>query len=161
MPAILTALPATNRQSPALDELDLALIEELRRDGRITHEELSRRVSLSRPAVVQRMKRLHEIGAVRSYTAIPDWDLLGLPILAFIRVRTTRNCRREAERIIEMSDSSVIVEECHRTTGEWCLLVKVRARSSVALEALLDRMREDENVQATMTTLALSTMYAP
>jgi Lrp/AsnC family leucine-responsive transcriptional regulator len=161
MSAVLTALPATNRQAPSLDEVDLALIEELRRNGRITHEELSRRVALSRPAVVQRMKRLHDIGAIRGYTVIADWELLGLPILAFIRVRTIRHCRREAERIMEMSDSSVVVEECHRTTGEWCLLVKVRAKSSSALEALLDRMREDDSVQATMTTLALSTLNAP
>jgi Lrp/AsnC family leucine-responsive transcriptional regulator len=161
MAAIVTALPATNRHAPSLDEIDLALIEELRRNGRITHEELSRRVALSRPAVVQRMKRLHDIGAIQSYTAIPDWDLLGLPILAFIRVRTSGQCRREAERIVHMSDATVVVEECHRTTGEWCLLVKVRAKSSAALEALLDRMRDDTTVQATMTTLALSTLSTP
>jgi len=161
MAALLTALPATNRHPATLDEIDLALIEELRRNGRITHEELSRRVTLSRPAVVQRVKRLHDIGAIRGYTVVPDWELLGLPILAFIRVRTSAHCRREAERIIEMSDSSVVVEECHRTTGEWCLLVKVRAKSSSALETLLDRMREDDSVQATMTTLALSTLGTP
>jgi Lrp/AsnC family leucine-responsive transcriptional regulator len=59
---------------------------------------------------------------------------------------------------MHMSDSSIVVEECHRTTGEWCLLVKIRARSSASVEAFLDRMRDDENVQATMTTLALSTL---
>lgn len=161
MVAILTALPATNRNTPSIDEVDLALIEELRRDGRITHEELSRRVSLSRPAVVQRMKRLHDIGAIRGFTVIPDWELLGLPILAFIRVRTSGQCREQAKEIMKMSDSSIVIEECHRTTGEWCLLVKIRAKSSSAVEALLDRMREDVNVQATMTTLALSTLRLP
>jgi Lrp/AsnC family leucine-responsive transcriptional regulator len=160
MAATLTALPMTNRQA-ALDDLDLALIAELRRNGRITHEELSRRVSLSRPAVVQRMKRLHDVGAIRGYTVQADWEMLGLPILAFIRVRTSGHCREEAERIMNMSEPSVLVEECHRTTGEWCLLVKVRAKSSSALESLLDRMRDDTTVQATMTTLALSTLSAP
>lgn len=154
----LSALPVTNRQTPTLDAIDIALIEELRRDGRLTHEELSRRVSLSRPAVVQRLKRLHDVGAIRSYTMIPDWEMLGLPILAFVRVRTMAQCRETAKHIMQMSDASVIVEECHRTTGEWCLLVKIRARSSGAVEAFLDRMRDEENVQATMTTLALSTL---
>jgi Lrp/AsnC family leucine-responsive transcriptional regulator len=143
---------------PSLDAIDLALMDELRRDGRLTHEELSRRVSLSRPAVVQRLKRLHEVGAIRSYTMIPDWEMLGLPILAFVRVRTIAQCREVARQIMHMSDSSIVVEECHRTTGEWCLLVKIRARSSASVEAFLDRMRDDENVQATMTTLALSTL---
>jgi Lrp/AsnC family transcriptional regulator, leucine-responsive regulatory protein len=158
MVATLAALPVTNRNAPNLDAIDLALIEELRRDGRMTHEELSRRVSLSRPAVVQRLKRLHEIGAIRSYTMIPDWDMLGLPILAFIRVRTSAHCRETAKQIMQMSDTSIIVEECHRTTGEWCLLVKVRARSSSAVESFLDRLRDDHNVRDTMTTLALSSL---
>lgn len=158
MAASLSALPVTNRQMPSLDAIDLALMDELRRDGRLTHEELSRRVSLSRPAVVQRLKRLHEVGAIRSYTMIPDWEMLGLPILAFVRVRTIAQCREVARQIMHMSDSSIVVEECHRTTGEWCLLVKIRARSSASVEAFLDRMRDDENVQATMTTLALSTL---
>jgi Lrp/AsnC family transcriptional regulator, leucine-responsive regulatory protein len=158
MSASLSVLPVTNRQAPALDAIDLTLMEELRRDGRLTHEELSRRVSLSRPAVVQRLKRLQDVGAIRGYTMIPDWEMLGLPILAFVRVRTIGHCRDTARHIMQMSDSSALIEECHRTTGEWCLLVKIRARSSGALEAFLDRMRDEENVQATMTTLALSTL---
>lgn len=158
MTASLSALPVSNRQAPSLDAIDLALMDELRRDGRLTHEELSRRVSLSRPAVVQRIKRLQDVGAIHGYTMIPDWEMLGLPILAFVRVRTVAQCREVARQIIQMSDSSIVVEECHRTTGEWCLLVKIRARSSSAVEAFLDRMRDDENVQATMTTLALSTL---
>jgi len=160
MAATLTALPVTNRNAPPVDAIDLALIDELRRNGRLSHEELSRRVSLSRPAVVQRMKRLHEIGAIQGYTVLPDWEMLGLPILAFIRVRTAGQCREQARQIMEMSDSTLLIEECHRTTGEWCLLVKIRAKSSSAVEAFIDRMRDEANVQATMTTLALSTLRA-
>ena len=152
------ALPV--RSGPALDEIDLALIRELRTNGRLTHEELSRRVALSRPAVVQRMKRLHETGAIAGYTAIRNWDAMGLPILAFVRVRTNGRCREAAQQVMEMSDDALLVEECHRTTGEWCLLVKVRARSSLAVEAFLDRIRDEANVVATMTTLATSTLHS-
>jgi Lrp/AsnC family leucine-responsive transcriptional regulator len=156
----VSALPVTKRHTPTLDAIDLALIAELRSDGRMTHEELSRRVSLSRPAVVQRLKRLHDVGAIRGYTMIPDWEMLGLPILAFVRVRTVGQCRETAKQIVHMSDANIVIEECHRTTGEWCLLVKIRARSSSAVEAFLDRLRDEQNVQATMTTLALSTLRA-
>ena len=152
----ILALPTRN--GPALDEIDLALIRQLRTNGRLTHEELSRRVSLSRPAVVQRMKRLHDIGAISGYTATLNWDAVGLPILAFVRVRTNGRCREAAQQVIEMSDEALLVEECHRTTGEWCLLLKVRARSSQAVEAFLDRIRDEANVVQTMTTLATSTL---
>ena len=158
MAANLSALPLTNRQGVTVDAIDLALIAELRRDGRMTHEELSRRVSLSRPAVVSRMKRLQEIGVITGYTVLTDWEMLGYPITAFVRVRTAKFCRQEAQQIMRMGDDSLAVEECHRTTGEWCLMVKVRARTSTAVETFIDRMRDEGHVQATMTTLALSTI---
>ncbi|HEV3154472.1 MAG TPA: Lrp/AsnC family transcriptional regulator [Candidatus Baltobacteraceae bacterium] len=156
----MAALAWSPRSGPSLDEIDLALLREVRRDGRVTHEELSRRVALSRPAVVQRMKRLQDIGAILGFTATFNWDLLGLPILAFVRVRTSGRCREAAQQLMRMSDESLLVEECHRTTGEWCLLLKVRAASSLAIEAFLDRIRDDAGVVATMTTLATSTIYS-
>ncbi len=152
------ARPLTNRNT-VVDALDLALIAELRHDGRMTHEELSRRVALSRPAVLSRLKRLQENGILTGFTVTADWERLGYPILAFIRVRTNGRCREEAQRIMAMRDEAVMIEECHRTTGEWCLLVKIRAQTSSALEALIDRIRDTgDGVQATMTTLALSTL---
>ena len=51
------------------------------------------------------------------------------------------------------------VEECHRVTGDWCLLLKARAASPLALQELIDRVRAVPGVQATMTTLALSSLH--
>jgi len=151
---------ATNRNEIAPDTVDLAIIDQLQHDGRMSAEELSVRISLSRPAVVARLKRMREHGVIRQFTAVVDWEALGYPILAFIHVRTSRFCREQARTMMAMGDAGALVEECYRTTGEWCLLVKVRARSASALEALIDRMRDEENVAATMTTLALSTLAA-
>lgn len=145
-------------RNASVDAVDLELIAALRVNGRITSEELARRVSLSRPAVVARLKRLEQSGVIAGFTVVTDWELLGYSILAFVRVRTSNHCRETAHFITAMHDPSIVIEECHRTTGEWCLLVKIRARSSLALEAFLDRIRDEANVQATMTTLALSTL---
>lgn len=158
MSALTSAAERTNRNE--IDALDLAIVGELQRDGRMSAEELSARISLSRPAVVARLKRLREHGVIRRFTAVVDWEALGYPILAFVHVRTSRFCREQARTMMAMGDAGALVEECYRTTGEWCLLVKVRARSASALEALIDRMRDEENVAATMTTLALSTLAA-
>jgi Lrp/AsnC family leucine-responsive transcriptional regulator len=160
MSAIVSPAARTNRNENAPDSVDLALVAELQRDGRMSAEELSSRVALSRPAIVARLKRLRENGTIQRFTAVVDWESLGYPILAFVHVRTSRFCREQARTVMAMSDAGALVEECHRTTGEWCLLVKVRARSASALESLIDRMRDEENVVATMTTLALSTLSA-
>lgn len=157
MNADLKVAPPTIRSAAELDAIDRALIAELHRDGRMTTEELSRRVALSRPAVVARLKHLHETGAIRGYAAIPDWERLGFPILAYVHVRTSGKCRDVAQHITRAYVEGLRVEECHRTTGEWCLLVKIRATASSAVETFLDGLIDGGNVQATMTMLALST----
>jgi Lrp/AsnC family transcriptional regulator, leucine-responsive regulatory protein len=151
----INPVTVTNRQ-PRLDAVDHALIQQLLRNARMTNEELSRRVSISRPAVVGRLKRLHEIRAIRGYTVIPDWELLGYPILTFVQVRTGGRCREASLEIACMHLDGVVVEECHRTTGEWCLLVKIRARSSTSVETFLDEVTKSDNVKATMTMMAFS-----
>jgi Lrp/AsnC family leucine-responsive transcriptional regulator len=151
-------VPPTNRNGAVLDSVDRSIIAELRTNGRMTSEELSRRVALSRPAVVGRLKRLHDIGAIRGYTVIPDWELLGYSILAYVQVRTNMKCRDMAQHILGVQMDGLYVEECHRLTGEWCLLVKLRATSSSVLEAFLDDLNDSGNVRATMTMLSLSTL---
>jgi Lrp/AsnC family leucine-responsive transcriptional regulator len=57
-----------------------------------------------------------------------------------------------------MRMEGLYVEECHRLTGEWCLLVKLRATSSSVLEGFLDDLNDSGHVRATMTMLSLSTL---
>jgi len=142
-----------------LDEIDQRLLRELRMNGRTSQERLSQVLALSRPAVRDRMRRLEALGVISGYTIIVDWEALGYPILAFIWVRTANgNCETHARDVMRLSCDQAVVEECHRITGEWCLLIKVRARTSRALSNLLDGIRESSSVSATATTLALSTL---
>lgn len=158
MTVTVKAVSRTNRNSVILDSIDHAIIAQLRADGRMTTEELSRRVALSRPAVVGRLKRLHDAGAIRGYTVLPDWEMLGYSIMAYVQVRTTLKCRDMARHILSLRIEGLHVEECHRLTGEWDLLAKIRAASSSVIEAFLDDLNDSGSVQATMTMLSLSTL---
>lgn len=53
-----------------------------------------------------------------------------------------------------------MVEECHRVTGQWCALLKVRAASSLALQQLLDDIMWLEGVRQLVTTIVLSSVEA-
>ena len=151
--------PAAKARAPRLDETDLRLLDALRRNGRRSQEELSEMLALSRPAVRERMRRLEANGVLTRYTIDVNWELLGYPLLAFVRVRTkSGDCRVFAEQVMELSHEGAAVEACHRITGKWCLLVKVRARTSLALEELLAQIRALPKAAATATTLALSTL---
>jgi Lrp/AsnC family leucine-responsive transcriptional regulator len=142
----------------ALDAIDVALIRLLHGDGRASQEELSREVGLSRPAVHERLRKLESHGVIQGYTVHVDWSVVGLPILAFILVRTTGRCAHSASEIAAISERSGFIEEVHRVTGDFCFLVKARASSSTTLEQLIDRIRDVPGVRATHTTLALSTL---
>lgn len=134
----------------------------LQRDGRLSQEQLAQRVGLSRPAVHQRVKRLEAAGVIRGYQAQVDWRALGKPMTSFIWVRTSGpDCVGTGEAILQAGDDRAVVEECHRVTGEWCMLLKVRVADPLALQDLIDRVRGLPDVQATMTTLALSSLTEP
>ncbi|GLV60831.1 AsnC family transcriptional regulator [Dictyobacter sp. S3.2.2.5] len=144
-----------------MDAIDRKIVSLLRDNGRLSQETLAQRVHLSRPAVHERVKRLEEQGVLRGYQALVDWEALGLPITAFIWVRTSgTQCHEVGQILMRLGNQESMVEECHRVTGEWCMLLKVRVALPLALQELIDRMRAVPDVQATMTTLALSTLSA-
>jgi Lrp/AsnC family leucine-responsive transcriptional regulator len=148
------------RRSLALDALDREIISFLYLNGRMSHEQISQQVHLSRPAVHERIKRLEEQGIIRGYQARVDWSALGLPLTAFIWVRTTgATCHETGQALLRLSDPDALVQECYRVTGEWCMLLKAQLASPLALEALLDRIRSSSTVQETMTILALSALH--
>ena len=143
-----------------MDALDREIISFLRLDGRMSHEQISQQVNLSRPAVHERIKRLEEQGIIRGYQTLVDWSALGLPLTAFIWVRTTgASCHETGQALLRLSNTDAIVQECYRVTGEWCMLLKTQLASPLALEALLDCIRTVPNVQETMTILALSALH--
>jgi Lrp/AsnC family transcriptional regulator, leucine-responsive regulatory protein len=145
-----------------MDAIDHAIVRLLERHGRLSQEQLARRVRLSRPAVHQRVKRLEAAGVLQGYRAVLDWASVGLPLTAFVWVRTGGvSCAGVGPALLELGGDAGFVEECHRVTGDWCLLLKVRAASPLALQELIDRARAVTGVQATMTTLALSSLHGP
>lgn len=141
-----------------MDTTDIEIVRLLQKNGRMSHEQIAREVHLSRPAVHDRIKRLEQDDVIHGYGAQIDWNAIGLPLTAFIWVRTTTSCLAAGQSILALTNRSAVVEECHRVAGEWCLLVKTRSASSLALQDLLDAVTAVPGVQGTMTTVALSTV---
>src|SRR5690606_21146260 len=69
-----------------LDAIDWKILKELQEDGRMTNVELSRRVGISAPPCLRRVKRLEDAGVIRSYRAILDAPQLGFDVVAFCLV---------------------------------------------------------------------------
>ncbi|WP_025227667.1 Lrp/AsnC family transcriptional regulator [Fimbriimonas ginsengisoli] len=139
-----------------MDRTDREIVRLLQTDGRMTHEQISKEISLSRPAVHDRIRRLESAGVIRGYSAQVDWDALGLSLCAFLFVRVTGNCVPIAQKIWTLGTEDAMVQECHRIAGDWCLLLQTRSASTAAHLRLHDEIRAIPGVQNTMNVIALA-----
>ena len=119
-----------------LDETNRRIVEELQADARLTMAELGRRVSLSPPAVAERVQRLERAGVITGYHASVDPKAIGFPIATVVRVRPAS---RQLHKIPEVAREIPEVVECYRITGEDCFFVKLHLRAMEDLEPILDR----------------------
>jgi Lrp/AsnC family transcriptional regulator, leucine-responsive regulatory protein len=112
---------------PPLDETDLRIIGELVNDGR---------VSLSPPAVAERVRRLEQTGVITGYRAEIDPRALGYQLTAIVRVKPAV---RQLSKVAALAAEIPEVEECLRITGEDCFYLKLHLRSIEELPTVLDR----------------------
>src|SRR5687768_592647 len=119
----------------SLDEIDELLLTLVQHDGRRPYAELAAEVGLSVSAVNERLRRLRARGVVRGVVALLDPRSVGLPVLAFVQILLDRPEHEAAFRAGIVACPDVL--ECHLVTGEWCYLVKVRARDTAHLEEVL------------------------
>ena len=120
---------------PILDPTDVAIIETLQDDGRISVSELGRKVGLSQPATSERLKRLEERGIIKAYRAVIDPAAVGLHMMAIIRLRTTHeHIKTCLKQFAEMPE----IMEVLRLTGEDCFHLKVMVPSPAELESIVD-----------------------
>jgi Lrp/AsnC family transcriptional regulator, leucine-responsive regulatory protein len=120
----------------ALDLTDREIIGELAQDGRISFAELGRRVSLSSPAVTERVHRLEQLGVITGYRAQIDPRALGYALTAIVRVKPAV---RQLSKIAELAADIPQIEECLRITGEDCFYMKLHLSSIEELPSVLDR----------------------
>ncbi|MQA88320.1 MAG: winged helix-turn-helix transcriptional regulator [Streptosporangiales bacterium] len=118
-----------------VDPVNVRLLGELRRNPRSTMSELGRRVGLSPPAVTERVQRLERSGIIAGYRLDIDPGALGMPLAAYVRIRPGPGMLPKA---IEAARETPEVVECHRITGEDCLLVRVQVPTIEELEAVID-----------------------
>ena len=111
----------------SLDEKDIALLRLLQQDGRISNADLARKVELSPPSVLQRVRRLDSQGYVKNYTAILDSEKMGYGLLVFANVSLALHQEQPIERFRTAIAKIPQVLECHNISGEFDFLLKIAA----------------------------------
>src|SRR3954462_6437383 len=74
-----------------LDSIDRAILFHLRQDGRLSNVELARRVGLTPPPCLRRVKRLEDDGVITGYRAVIDPDAVGrgFEVIVSVEIRVT------------------------------------------------------------------------
>ncbi len=124
-----------------LDELDIVILQELQADSSLSNVELARRIDLSAPATHTRVKRLEQLGFIKQYTAILDYEKLGYDMLCFIFVSLQMHQTEEVQNFRDVMLGLPEVLECHFVTGDYDYIIKVAIRSRQDLQQfLMDRL---------------------
>jgi Lrp/AsnC family leucine-responsive transcriptional regulator len=143
----------------ALDPISRRILQLLVADGRASYQAIADEVGLSRPAVMERVKRLEEGGLILGYTARLDRARVGFPITAFVAVRYAPSEVDSSGPAVRALAANPSVLECHHVAGEDCYILKVAAPSLGALERILGSLREPGLAAGTRTTIVLSTIF--
>jgi Lrp/AsnC family leucine-responsive transcriptional regulator len=142
----------TETSQKQLDPIGLRIIDELQRNARLPFTELGRRVGLSTPAAMERVRKLDEANVILGYRARINQALIGYSIHAFI---TPDNVHGPTlPKLGRITKALPEVLECHRLTGEKSFILRVVAASISDLERIIDRLSP---IVATSTSLVLST----
>jgi len=120
-----------------IDNTDRKILLLLQTNARISNAELARRVDLSPPATLARVKRLEENGLIERYATIVNRKMANYDMLCIVRVSLRMHDIEKVEGFHEAVQEIQEVLECHHVTGDYDYLLKVVAQDTEDLERLL------------------------
>ena len=120
-----------------LDTIDLKILDELQRDGRLSNVALARRVGLSPTPCAERVRALEAAGIIAGYSARLDAQRLDLGLLVFIEIAIDRTSQDAFDQFAGAMTRIPQVQECYMVAGGFDYLVKVRVPDMAAYRAFL------------------------
>ncbi len=119
-----------------LDRIDRAILNELTRNGRISHAELSARIGLSPTSCARRQRALEEAGIIAGYEAVLGLDQLGFSATVIVRITLDSQAEDALRAFEEALAASPSVVRCFLMSGSDDYIVTVAARSIADFERI-------------------------
>ncbi len=123
----------------SLDAVDREILFHLRRDGRLTNVELAKRVGLTPPPCLRRVKRLEETGVITGYRAVINPEAVGRGLEVLVAVEIYAQDRKSFEEFESTMASYEEVIEFRRMYGRPDYFLRVAVADHAAYEAFLTR----------------------
>lgn len=120
-----------------LDETDIRVLIELQENGRMPNAELAKRINMSPPSALMRMRSLERSGIIQGYRAIIDAEKLGFKIIAWAHISLSLHQDQPIERFRRQVCEFDEVTECYHVSGDYDFLAKVIVKDLKAYEVFV------------------------
>jgi DNA-binding Lrp family transcriptional regulator len=138
-----------------LDAIDWKILSELQNDGRITNVELARRVGISAPPCLRRVRALEEAGYIRGYRALLDEKRLGYEVTMFALVHLSSQAEPDLAAFEAFVRGQPLVRECWMLSGEVDFILKCVAPDLKTFQAFVTELTGAPHVRNVKTSLSL------
>jgi DNA-binding Lrp family transcriptional regulator len=138
-----------------LDAIDWKILAELQENGRITNVELARRVGISAPPCLRRVRALEEAGYIRGYRALLDEKRLGYEVTVFALVHLSSQAEPDLAAFEAFVREQPLVRECWMLSGEVDFILKCVAPDLKTFQAFVTELTGAPHVRNVKTSLAL------
>jgi len=139
-----------------LDPIDRHILAELQGDGRMTNVELAKRVGISAPPCLRRVRTLEDAGYIRGYHAEVDPRMLGFEVQVFAMVGLHSQAEADLVSFEEKCRDWPLVRECHMLNGEIDFILKCVAPDLSSFQSFLTgELTSADNVAHVRTSLVI------
>ena len=139
-----------------LDEIDRKILAELQADGRMTNVELAKRVGISAPPCLRRVRTLEESGFIRGYHADVDPRELGFEVQVYAMVGLVSQAEADLSAFEDRCRAWPLVRECHMLNGEVDFILKCVAPDLSTFQRFLtEELTAADNVASVKTSLVI------
>ena len=139
-----------------LDPIDRMILAELQADGRMTNVELAKRVGISAPPCLRRVRTLEENGLIRGYHAEVDARELGFEVQVFAMVGLQSQAEVDLRAFEQRCREWPLVRECHMLNGEVDFILKCVAPDLSSFQTFLtSELLTTPNVASVKTSLVI------
>jgi DNA-binding Lrp family transcriptional regulator len=133
-------------ERPRLDRIDRHILRLLQEDGRITNIELARRVGISPPPCLRRVRALEAAGFIRGYHAELAGEALGFAVTVFAQIGLASQAETDLVAFEKLVAAWPEVREAHMLAGETDFLLKIVAADWDSYQRFLGRLTAAPNV---------------
>jgi len=137
-----------------LDQVDRDILNILQVDGRTSASRIAEEISMSIPAVADRIKKLQESGVIMAFTTLLDHRKVGLDISAFVTVISESSSHYSD--VVRQANKTPEIVQCFTTTGNGSHVLLAVTENTTSLEKLLRIIQGWPGVMRTETQMVLS-----